>query len=195
MRRNGTHKAANKPRQRSGARKVRPSAKPGRNGLTVEQKLAELKRRLLEISDLMAAGAVLAWDHATYMPKAGARARGRQGAVLHRLVHERQIDPALGQLIDELAPYGETLAPDADDAALLRVARREFDKAIKVPADYVARASELGSASYDAWTRARPANDFAAMAPFLEQMLELRREYAGLLRALRPHRRSADRRP
>ena len=48
-----------------------------------------------------------------------------------------------------------------------------------MPADFVARASAHGSASYDAWTRARPANDFAAMRPFLERALDLSREYAG----------------
>src|SRR5262249_49445965 len=65
-----------------------------------------------------------------------------------------------------------------DDACLIRVVQRDFDKAIKVPADYVARANALGAASYDAWTRARTANDFAAMVPYLEQALELSREYA-----------------
>jgi carboxypeptidase Taq len=44
---------------------------------------------------------------------------------------------------------------------------------------YVARASALGSGFYDAWTRARPSNDFAAMLPFLEKAVGLSREYAG----------------
>ncbi len=43
-----------------------------------EQMLVELKQRLREISDLNAAGSVLNWDQATYMPQAGAGARGRQ---------------------------------------------------------------------------------------------------------------------
>ena len=43
----------------------------------------------------------------------------------------------------------------------------------------MARANALAAASYDAWTRARPANDFSAMLPFVEQTLELSREYAG----------------
>src|SRR5205814_10472833 len=90
----------------------------------------------------------------------------------------RAVDPALGRLLDALSPFAEALPPDSDHASVVRVARRNFEKAIKVSADYVARASALGSASYDAWTRARPANDFAAMVPFLEQMLELRRQYA-----------------
>jgi carboxypeptidase Taq len=149
------------------------------NRRSAEQKLAQLKQSLLEIADLQGAGAVLSWDQATYMPKGGARARGRQGAVLARLAHERSVEPALGRLIDGLIAYAETLPPDSDDACLVRVARRDFEKAVKVPAAHVARANELAAASYDAWTRARPANDFAAMAPFLEQSLELSRNYAG----------------
>ena len=148
------------------------------NKRTAEDKLAELKRRLLEINDLGAAGSVLGWDQATYMPKGGAASRGRQGATLRRLAHEKFVDPALGKLLDALVPYGESLPYDSDDAALIRVARRDFDKAVKVSADWVARANELGAAAYDAWTRARPANDFAAMRPYLEQWLELSREYS-----------------
>ena len=96
----------------------------------MEDKLAELKRRLLEISDLSGAGAVLGWDQATYMPKGGAAARARQGATLSRLAHERLVDPALGKLLDDLAPYAERLPYDSDEASLVRVVRRDFDKAI-----------------------------------------------------------------
>ena len=82
-------------------------------------------------------------------------------------------------MLDGLTRYGESLPQDHDDACLIRVARRKYEKAIKVPADYVARANAHGAASYDAWTRARPANDFAAMVPYLEKTLELSREYSG----------------
>ena len=138
--------------------------------------LADLKHRLSEIYDLNAAGAVLGWDEATYMPKGGALARGRQSALLRRLAHERFVDPALGKQIDRLEPYANKLP--AADASLIRVLRRDYEKASKVPAEYVARASAHGSASYNAWIRARPENDFTAMIPFLEKTLDLSREYA-----------------
>jgi carboxypeptidase Taq len=154
--------------------KTQPVARARR--LSAEDRIAELKRRLLEISDLGAASSVLSWDQATYMPKGGAAARGRQAATLQRLAHEKFVDPELGRLIDALASKAASLSDD--DAALVRVVRRSFEKAIKVPAEYVVRASVLGAASYDAWTRARPANDFAAMVPFLEQILDTSREYA-----------------
>jgi carboxypeptidase Taq len=157
--------------------------------LSAETRLAELKRRLLEISDLNGAGALLSWDQATYMPKGGAPARGRQGALLSRLAHERSVAPDLGRLLDGLATHADSLPPDSDDARLIRVARRDFEKANKVPAEFVARLSEHGAASYDAWTAARPANDFAAMRPFLEKTIALSREYAGFFA---PYRHVAD---
>ncbi|MEJ0075562.1 MAG: carboxypeptidase M32 [Alphaproteobacteria bacterium] len=147
--------------------------------MAIEGSLTELKARLREIGDLRAAAAVLDWDQATYMPQGGAQARGRQTALLSRLAHERRIDPEVGRLLDRLTRYGESLPDDHDDACLIRVARRRYEKAIKVPADYIARANAHYAASYDAWTRARPANDFAAMLPYLEKTLELSREYSG----------------
>ena len=145
---------------------------------SAEIMLNELKSRLLEISDLGAAGSLLSWDQATYMPRGGAPARSRQSATLHRLAHQQLVDPAMGRLLDALAPFAERLSPDLDDAGLIRVAKRDFEKALKVPPDHVARATALGSAAYDAWTRARPANDFATMLPFLEKTVDLSREYA-----------------
>ncbi|MFY9835276.1 MAG: carboxypeptidase M32 [Xanthobacteraceae bacterium] len=140
--------------------------------------LGELKQRLREISDLTAAADVLSWDQATYMPEGGAGARGGQRAMLCRLAHERSIAPALGRLIDALTHHGESLAYDSDDASLIRAAHREYQKKIKIPPDHVARATAHSSASYDAWTRARPANGFAAMVPYLERTLDLSREYS-----------------
>ena len=138
--------------------------------------LGDLKNRLSEIYDLNAAGSVLSWDEATYMPNCGAVSRGRQLAVLRRLAHERFVDPTLGRLMEQLEPRVDKLS--ADDASLLRVVRRDYEKAIKIPAEYVARANAHFSRSYNAWTKARPANDFAAMIPFLEKTLDLSREYA-----------------
>lgn len=145
---------------------------------TVEDKLAELRARLLEISDLGYSAAVLSWDQSTYMPPGGAAARGRQKAMLSRLAHERLTDPGLGRLLDAVTPFAESLPADSDVACLVRVARRQHERAVKVPADFVARRSAAGSASYVAWTSARPANDFSTMRPHLERTIDLAREHA-----------------
>jgi carboxypeptidase Taq len=104
----------------------RTTAKPARSRRSAEQMLVELKRRLREISDLTAAGDVLNWDQATYMPQGGIEGRSRQCAMLYSLAHERAVAPALGKLLDALGPYSESMPHDSDDASLIRVARRDF---------------------------------------------------------------------
>lgn len=165
----------------SGTGDARPKTAKAGNGLSAEAKLAELRQRLLEISDLNNAGAVLGWDQATYMPKGGAAARARQGATLSRLAHEKFTDPAIGKLLDGLVNYEESQPYGSDDASLIRIVRRDNEKATKVPSDFVSRWSEMGSASYNAWTRARPDNDFATMRPYLEKALDFSRRFADYL--------------
>ena len=145
-----------------------------------EALLADLRQRLRQIADLDAVGAILSWDQATYMPKDGAEARGRQGALISRLAHERMTDVELGRLLDRLVGYAESLPGDSDEARLIAVTRRDFEKAIKIPAELVERWSALGSASYEVWKRARPNDDFAAVRPYLEKQLDISREYAEL---------------
>jgi len=142
------------------------------------EKLAELRARLMEIDDLSSAGALLNWDQSTYMPPGGAVARGRQMATLGKLGHEKATDPAIGHLLDALRPYEVSLPPDHDDAALVRVARRGYERLTRLPAELIAEMYAHGAASYQAWTQARPANDVATMLPYLEKTLELSRRIA-----------------
>src|SRR5215211_4110798 len=105
-------------------------------------KLDQLKTRLMEAADLNLAAAVLGWDLTTYMPPGGAAARGRQMSILARLAHEKFIDPEIGRLLDDLTPYAESLPYDSDEASLVRVTRRKYEQAIRVPAEFIARLSE-----------------------------------------------------
>lgn len=144
----------------------------------MEDKLNDLKQRLHEVADLNSATAVLHWDMSTYMPPGGAPARGRAMATLNRLSHEKFTDPALGHLLDALRPYEESLPYHHDDAALIRVTRREYEREVKVPSDLVSRMSEHMSMLYNKWTDARPANDFAGLAADLEVTRQLSIELA-----------------
>jgi carboxypeptidase Taq len=144
----------------------------------MEDKLRELKTRLVEIQDLKSAAAVLDWDQMTYMPPAGAPARARQIATLQRLAHEKLVDPALGELLDSLRSDEERLPYDSDEASLIRVAREEYERAANVPAAFMAELYGHGARSFQAWAEARPANDFAAVRPYLEKTLDLSQQYA-----------------
>ncbi len=144
----------------------------------MEAKLQELKARLTEIYDLVAAAAVLNWDQTTYMPPGGAAARARQLATLGQIAHEKRTDPALGRLLDELRPYAEGLPYDSDEASLIRIARQDYERDIKVPPAFVAQFDSHIAQSYEVWHRARANDDFAAVRPYLEKTLDLSRQLA-----------------
>jgi carboxypeptidase Taq len=144
----------------------------------MEHKLQELKTRLMEINDLNSAAALLSWDQSTYMPPGGAEARGRQMATLGRLAQEKLVDPAIGKLLDDLRPYEESLPYDSDDASLIRVSRRTFEQAVNIPPSFVAEFTNHNALSYQAWTEARPANDFNRVRPILEKTLDYSRKMA-----------------
>jgi len=144
----------------------------------MEKKIQELKQRLLEINDLHSASALLSWDQSTYMPAGGAAARGRQMATLGRLAHEKFTDPEIGRLLDSLATYADSLPYDSDDASLIRVTRKEYEKATKVPPSLMAEFYAHSSAAYQVWAQARPENDFAAVTPYLEKTLDYSRRIA-----------------
>ena len=143
-----------------------------------DPKVQQLKARLAEIDDLKSAAAVLHWDQATYMPPGGAPAHARQMGTLQRLAHEKFTDSAIGKMLDELRPYEESLPYDSDEASLIRVARRDYEKAVKVPASFTADLENHSSETYIAWRKARPANDFASVRSRFEKTLDLSRQLA-----------------
>jgi carboxypeptidase Taq len=144
----------------------------------MENKLKELRSRLLEINDLEMANAVLSWDQNTYMPPGGAAVRARQNALLARISQEKFIDPAIGKLLDDLRSYEESLPFDSDEAALIRETRKEYERAIKVPPEFVGDFQRHLSETFQVWTTARPDNDFTRVQPYLEKTLDFSRRLA-----------------
>ena len=150
--------------------------------------LTELRALLAEVDDLQSAGALLHWDQATYMPPGGAAARGRQSATLSRLAHQKFTDARVGELLESLRPLENESDPDSFEAALIRVTRRDWEKAARVPSEFEARLSEHLALAYEVWTRARPENNWELVRPLLEKTLDLSREYASFF----PHQHPAD---
>jgi carboxypeptidase Taq len=143
-----------------------------------ESALTELRGRLLEIDDLQRAKDVLEWDQTTYMPPGGANGRARQMATLEKIGHARSSDPELGNLLENLEDYADKLAADSDDAALIHVAKRDYDRATRVSTELMGEIANQIGLSYSAWVAARPKNDWATMRPILTKTLELSRRYA-----------------
>ncbi len=146
--------------------------------MTENPELADLRRRLAAIEDVERAQAVLGWDQLVMMPRSGAAARAHQLATLRTIAHDMFVDPEIGRLLDALAPYAESLPYDSDDASLIRVTRRDWEKAVRVPTELTAAMTRLASEAMEAWAVAREDDDYAAFRPWLDRTLELRARYA-----------------
>ena len=141
-------------------------------------KLDELRARLAEISDLGGARELLDWDQRTQMPAAGAETRAEQLATLARIHHQRLVSDELGALIEAAAAEVDDEPYESDEASLVRLTRREWEKTRRVPAALQAEITRAASLAEHAWAEFRERSDFAGFLPHLERNIELRRRYA-----------------
>jgi carboxypeptidase Taq len=139
--------------------------------------LTQLKERLTKITDLERIGRILSWDHQTMMPPAGSGHRAEHLATLRRISHELLADDETGRLLDELRPLEESLDADSDDGALIRLVRRDFEQAVRVPAELRAEMTRAAAHARPIWVKARAESSFEQFLPALERNVELRHEY------------------
>jgi carboxypeptidase Taq len=149
--------------------------------LLVNQALADLKQRLAEIFDLERALGVMGWDQRTMMPPKGAAARAEAAATLSGVIHERFISDEIGRLLDQVASLETELGHDSDDASLVRVTRREWEKARRVPAELAAAWAREGGKAHVAWLEAREQNDFSIFLPALRRVHDVALRWAELM--------------
>ncbi|MEX2144308.1 MAG: carboxypeptidase M32 [Anaerolineales bacterium] len=148
----------------------------------MDKNLSALKEILAEISDLGNASAVLGWDQQTYMPKMGAEARGQAQGTLDKISHEKFTTKEVGHLLDALEKEAPNWDPDSDNARLVKVTRRQYDKATKVPSAMVAEQAELVSMGNQAWQEARSKSEFPIFEPHLVKLLDWSRRFAELFK-------------
>jgi carboxypeptidase Taq len=139
--------------------------------------LESLRQRTAELADLAGVQMLAEWDQMVMMPAEGAGARAHQLAALARLTHERATAAEIGGWLSELdhADLGEI------DGDLVRLARRDFERARRVPSELAAERAQASVDGQESWRRARANDDFASFLPALRRNLELARAYGECL--------------
>jgi carboxypeptidase Taq len=135
---------------------------------------AGLVERFERINGVQGAAGVLGWDQQVMMPEGGTPARSQQLSVLSSLSHELLTDDRTAELLEEV----ESMDLGDEQEALLREARREFERADAVPTELVEEISETSTEALGAWEQARAEDDFEQFAPYLKKLVALKREYA-----------------
>lgn len=137
-------------RIRGGCRKMTSTAS--------ETAYNQLLQELDSIKQLSRASSVLEYDKMVFMPmnEHSSAERGKQSAALASVIHEKSIQPKIGELIEQAAQLS-----DPEQMRVVELARKEYEKKIRVPTELAARKAQLSSKSYKAWTEARSADDFS----------------------------------
>ena len=143
--------------------------------------LQRLRDVLGEVADLERAGAVLGWDQETNMPPGGVEDRANQLATLSRLAHERFTSSEVAELLDSAAAEVATLPAESDGASLVRVTRRDFEKAVKVPADLVAEMARASTTARPVWLEARARSEWSLFTGAMQVTVDLSRRLAEAL--------------
>lgn len=141
----------------------------------MSEKLNQLKEILGEVSDLSHAASVLGWDQNVNMPPMGGEARGQQLATLGKIAQEKFISDQVGKLLDDLK---NEFAPGSDAEPLdFRVTSRNYEKAKRVPSEFIAEQAIVTTKAFEAWVEARGKSDFSIFRPHLEKVVDLVHKY------------------
>jgi carboxypeptidase Taq len=141
---------------------------------------AQLVAELREVAMLNSINATLGWDQEVMMPPAAAGLRGEQAALISTLMHDRRTAPRVGELIAACELDAEVQADPVAEANLRRM-RRDYDRATRLPTELVREMAEVSTLAMHHWKDARETADFAAFAPWLEQLVKLNRDTADAL--------------
>ncbi len=136
----------------------------------------QLEARFRRLGAIEEAIGVLNWDCATMMPPGGAATRAEQLATLSLLAHQQLTATEIGDLLAEAEGVSDALDPW--QRGNLREMRRRRSHAAAVPGALVEALSRVSSECETVWRKARPANDFPAVLPLLDEMLRVQREVA-----------------
>ncbi len=133
---------------------------------------ARLTGRFARIATVGEASSMLGWDAAAMMPSGGGAARGDQLAVLAGLAHGLLTAPETADDLAQAEAGGEW------DAANLALMRHAHTRATAVPGDLVEAQARANSACEKVWRDARRGSDFAAVSPYLVEVVSLARQTA-----------------
>ena len=117
----------------------------------------------------------LGWDQETMMPRGSADQRATEQAAIVKAIHSRKTDPRIPEWIGKIRPQNEI------EAANIRLIKKSYQKACKVPAGLDAAIARTTSKAHSIWASARENEDVAEYLPILTEIINLKRQKAEAL--------------
>ena len=133
----------------------------------------EFISRVKDIHRIGALQGHLGWDQETIMPPNGAQSRGEILSWLAKEQHLRITDPLLGELVDKLS---KNQGLNQDQKSNVKEIKRRFEKASKLPSEFVAEFAKTKSAALLAWQQARSESNFDLFRDTLQKLIDMTKQ-------------------
>ncbi len=127
------------------------------------------------LGHLQEVSAIVEWDQAVNMPEGAASSRAEAMATLAAECHRRLIAP---ELDDWLRAAAEQEDLGTWERANVAEMQRAVARARALPSDLVEASTRAEKRSEQAWRHYRHENDFRGFAPYLEEVVHLKRQVA-----------------
>jgi carboxypeptidase Taq len=141
--------------------------------------VSKLNTLIAEVVDLRHAAALIGWDERVSMPPGGVAVHGDMAATIQRIAHEKFTSAELGRALEDAAGEVASLPTESESARLVKVTARDYERAVRVPSEYVEEHAHVSSAAHQAWKDARAQSRYAVFQPHLEKVVRLGQQYAG----------------
>jgi carboxypeptidase Taq len=141
--------------------------------------IKELKEYFTEIKRLSYIQALLGWDQEVNMRKySDITGRAYQRQLISTLIHRRITSEKAGKLIGKAE---KQKGLNDTDMAMVREAKREFERNAKIPEELVAEISKTASEAGQVWQKAKDTNNFKLFEPLLQKTVDLQLKKAKYL--------------
>ena len=137
--------------------------------------ISQLREHFVEITRLKYIKALLDWDQQVCMPNGSVKGRSEQMALIEGIIHEKIVSKKTGDLVKNAEKISDL---NFIDSAMLREAKREYEKEVKLPNELVVDIAKTASLGHQAWEKAREKSDFLIFQPFLDKMIKLQKRKA-----------------
>lgn len=140
----------------------------------------KLQRYLEPVQALQGALTLFQWDNETLAPPAANEQSSRIVGALTDVYLNAFLRPEIFQLLTELKGEKDTLSEK--EKAIVRELNKEYENLMVIPKEEYRAFQELTMKAAVVWAKAREEDDFASFSPYLKEIVETQKRFAGYRR-------------
>ncbi len=139
---------------------------------------SDLRKALLEIAYLGHVSTLLDWDMEINLPKCGHKIRAEVMGYVAGLKHGKFTSREFEEILMRAVEFEKGGKLNGEDSFIILKTLSDFEKARKLPSEFVEESAKLCGEAYDVWVNARAKSDFSLFEPYLSRIVTSKRQEA-----------------